>query len=246
MKSKKEEEPLAFKEVVNSQFWLELGKELLEKAPERIRASSERFEKLIIWLWGIFTPLLGLSTTGLAIFSKIHFEWYLQLIIFTPSLTLILAYWFATRASSNQIISFYYNVADKIESGYLEGITQQVKEYSRAKFWTGISCVLIPISFVLASLGQKENMTLEASYRKEKRQIVVSGKTIDKKEIILSINGDTEKIEADDFRFYREYKLTEEEAKQKEIEIFYEYKEDGRTLRLVKVLKLVEEKKENK
>ena len=55
------EEKPKFRSHLNEGYWFDVGKRLVDGAETNLNTSAEKFEKLILWFWGIYTTIVGLA-----------------------------------------------------------------------------------------------------------------------------------------------------------------------------------------
>lgn len=142
---------------VNDEYWFAKLREMLDEAPERINTSSENFEKLIIWLWGIYTTLLGLGSGAAKIlWNQSYSGKYLWLLV-APSVLLLIAYWLATKARSSVVLKIKeHRAAGLIKKNYLKSLVIKNHFYFAAQVLTLLSCLSIPITIWLSNQPEKK------------------------------------------------------------------------------------------
>lgn len=156
------------------QFWTETAKRLITEPDVQITESASKQERLILWLWGIYTPVIGFGSIGLSYFTASSFSPLLKIIFFTPCITLIIAYFCSVMAqSSEKLNSFNMDNPADIEQKFKDAIQKKESKYNIAQNLILFSIAFITISFFLIALQNKPKPKNEfkAVWQKEKIHI---------------------------------------------------------------------------
>lgn len=234
----KKEKP---KPLTDDFYWFQVAKDLVDKGPERIGESAGKFEELLKWLWGIYTPLIGLGGSALAIYLNVQYTFFTILLLVLPSFLLLLGYWAATMAKSAVVVSFEQNEIASIKNAYNQTVEVRRHYYQLAQLFTLFACTLIPIAILISHAGQKSKINFTASLHSNQKCIILSGEFPGKEEVKISyLNKSSEPIKTfgKSSFIYKEICLNEEELKNSSIEVYAEYTEDDGKIRIVREIKI--------
>ncbi len=187
---------------ITPQFWFDLSKNLVEGVPEKINSSVEQFEKLTIWLWGIYTPLVGIGTSAVGILGNFFPSVWTMLLILIPCFSLLFSYWFLSKARSSVIVSFHADDYFNIKQEYENMIKTKNFYFSLAQKITLVTCALIPISIFSYYLDKivffaKPNFVVKVLEEPKKVSVSISGffPLVDEEELIhLKVTADEKEI----------------------------------------------------
>lgn len=123
-KAPAEEKP-KYRSHLHEGYWFDVGKRLIDDSEVNINNSAEKFEKLILWFWGVYTSIVGLGAGGFTVFlgKSISIGTLIGLII--PSVILLIAYWLTTAASTSAIVSFEHRSPDSIREAFMDGLKEK-------------------------------------------------------------------------------------------------------------------------
>lgn len=154
---KKELEPLEYKPTINDGFWYDIGKDLVSGLPEKINISAEKFEKLILWLWGIYTPLIGIGAGGLTLLQQNLPSMMVMFLLILPCIVLLFSYWLVVRAQTSVFVSFDPRSPTEIENKYSWIVYEKGKYFSLSRWVTLVACTLIPIAMLSHYFDRKQS-----------------------------------------------------------------------------------------
>lgn len=197
---------------INGGFWYGIAKELSSNLPEKIDSMSERLEKFILWLWGVYTPIIGIGSTGLVLLGKTLPVWYASIVILAPCISLIFAYYYIVRAREVVVDKYNPDSPEKIKEFYDNICVQKRKNYSIAHKITTFTCaILIPFGLLLANVKNNPNSIefySEVTTSKDNKKLVtlyVSGdfevKDVNKKLLIKLLDENQKPIEGIEIRY---------------------------------------------
>lgn len=132
-------------------YWFDLGKKLVDEAETNINASSEKFEKLILWFWGVYTSIVGLGAGGFTIILGKSISILTLAGLVLPSVILLVAYWLTTAASTSAIVEFEHRSPDSIRDAFMDGMKIKGRFYNLARIFAFIACLAIPLTIFLAN-----------------------------------------------------------------------------------------------
>lgn len=179
--SSTEKSNLGHKPQVHDGFWYEKSKQFIEDSDKKTIASAEKLEKLILWLWGIYTSIIGLGAGGLSAFAKIEIHWIAIFIFLLPSILLLWAYWFVTMSMSIVPSNFDPRDVVGIKKAYKDATIEKTKRYNCAKYTTLFACGLIPILIFSTAVLNSYKVDFQA------HKSSIPSKP---EKTIISINGD--------------------------------------------------------
>lgn len=233
----KKEKP---KPLINDFYWFEVAKDLIDKAPEHINDSADKFKDLILWLWGIYTPIIGLGSSALSLFSKTSYSTTAIGLLVLPSIVLLFAYWAATKARSSANVKFEPRSPEDIERAYFEGLKEKNKYYRLSQILAGISCALIPIAIMTANVSKSDEIKFKTAVAE--KSILVSGKFPNQNQVTVFLDKRNlgQRILIDNI-LQANIELTEEELNRlgsaEGLEVFAEYTSDDMIFRIGNRLK---------
>lgn len=200
-KTSQEEKP-KYRSHLHEGYWFDVGKRLVDDSEVNINNSAEKFEKLILWFWGIYTSIVGLGAGGFTVFlgKSISIGTLVGMIL--PSVILLIAYWLTTAASTSAIVSFEHRSPDSIREAFMDGLKEKGRYYNLARIFAFLACLVIPMTIFIAnrvqsgdfevlrvkSAGDNYNISLSGNVPKGSRyelSIFSEGKTI-------SLKGETD------------------------------------------------------
>jgi hypothetical protein len=147
-----EDDPMP-KPTVDHQYWFDFSKKLLDGAIERRDDAADRLQKLVVWLWGIYT---GAAAIGFTL-AKNKLSPELTLLVGSASVALIGVYWITVWVRNPEIVVFDPRSPDDIEAAYEDLL--KVKQ-TRLKWGLGLSLVaaaLVATSLLVVSLPRNDN-----------------------------------------------------------------------------------------
>lgn len=181
--------PIKVKPLINDAYWFQVAKNLVDDSYNQINRSAERFEKLILWLWGIYTPLVGLGASGVHLLSRVNYNLFSIILLVVPSIVLLFAYWFTTKASSSVLMKIKdHRSPEMIKEAFNDSLKKKGFDYLIAQILAGIACALIPIALLVSHIQMKQEIQFSAKLDESKRYVMVNGFFPDKEKVRISIN----------------------------------------------------------
>ncbi|MDX1958346.1 MAG: hypothetical protein SFU98_07220 [Leptospiraceae bacterium] len=174
-KTSQEEKP-KYRSHLHEGYWFEVGKRLVDNSELNINTSAEKFEKLILWFWGVYTSIVGLGAGGFTIFLGKSISIITLVGMILPSVILLIAYWLTTAASTSAIVSFEHRSPDSIREAFMEGLREKGRYYNLARIFAFLACLFIPVTIFLANRvqsGDFEVLRIKSSL--EQYSITLSG-----------------------------------------------------------------------
>ena len=139
------------KPIVDDQFWFELSKEIVKNAPDKQNEAGAKLQTLIVWLWGIYTA--G-ATVGISL-SKTSYSLPTILLIASPSIVLIVAYWVAVWVQMPINAKFDPRIPKDIMRAYLKGVKTKSWRLAIALSLSLIAASLVSSALIAASLSKQ-------------------------------------------------------------------------------------------
>lgn len=181
---------------LNDAYWFSIAKDMVSGAHDRLDKSIDSFEKLILWLWGIYTPLIGI---GAGVINALQPQQQLSttsLIVFLlPSLTLLVSYWLTTKAKSSTTVKFDHRVVDQIKSEFNFSLATKNYYFTRAKVLILVSFLLFPVALFVYHYPDKNGQQTVYTMDVKKSaintgiyRITISANLPREKEITLTIS----------------------------------------------------------
>ena len=237
MEAQNQDKPNKPKPTISDSYWFDVSKDLVDKAPDRINTSAASFEKLILWLWGIYTPVIGLGTTSLTIFSKVDYSKLTISLLVIPSFFLLIAYWMATKAQSSFLMEFEPRSPDSIRDAFMFSLKEKGKYYKYSQLLALVSCAFIPMAILLSNISKEDKVELFIELNKETpNRVEISGRFPGKQEVNLLINSDNvRKVKLIDSKLQTSLDLNDDSAKPLEVSV--EWQDGDLKQRLTRTLK---------
>lgn len=225
------------KPLINDFYWFEISKDLVDKAPDRINDSSQRFEKLILWLWGTYTPIIGLGSGGLALLNKVDYSKFTISLLLMPCFVLLIAYWLATKAQSSFRMEFEPRSPDSIRDAYMFSLQEKGRYYRWSQLLTLAACAFVPLAILLSNISKEDKVEVSIELNKEiPNQIEISGKIPGKQEVDILINSENKrKIKLIDSKFNTF--VDSRDYNEKRLEVSIEWLDGELKQRLTRTLK---------
>jgi hypothetical protein len=145
------EEKPKYRSHLHEGYWFDLAKRLVDESETSINASSEKFEKLILWFWGVYTSIVGLGAGGFTVFLGKSISTLTLIGLILPSVILLIAYWLTTAASTSTIVEFEHRSPDSIRYAFMEGLKVKGRFYNLARIFAFLACLSIPFTIFLAN-----------------------------------------------------------------------------------------------
>jgi hypothetical protein len=163
-----------YSSLLHDGFWYDKAKELVDKAPDNINESAGKFETLVLWLWGIYTTIVGLGAGGLTVFAGMQISNLTLAGLISPSLVLLVSYWLTTAAKTTAIVKFEHRSPEDIRNKYNQAIEVKSRYYKLARLTTLLACALIPVTIFIGNKVKSADSELFVAYEKSKEGIELS------------------------------------------------------------------------
>ncbi|MCB1176481.1 MAG: hypothetical protein KDK36_02775 [Leptospiraceae bacterium] len=235
-RTKKEETPIPeenkilYRSHLHEGYWFDLAKKIMDESEDNINNSAKNFEKLILWVWGVYTSIVGLGAGGFTAFLGKSISTLTLVGLILPSVILLLAYWLTTAASSSAIVEFEHRSPDSIRDAFLDGLKEKMFYYKSAKLAALIACFLIPLTIYIANRVPSGSLEILSQKKNGDRiDLMVSGMVPESKDFTLSIKepvGYTPITKKTDSGHFAEKISIPSESSKVTIQLFWKDSED--------------------
>lgn len=161
------------KPTIDHQYWFDFSKKLTENAIPLRESAAEGMQKLVIWLWGIYTAV---AAVGFALSGK-QLEFWPTLIIAIPSGLLIIVYWGAVWVQMPKRVNFDYRDPEDIQKAYSVIVETKDRRLAITTFMSVAAAIMVSVGLVVASVSKIPNFsvpTFQASLEPENNGTTVS------------------------------------------------------------------------
>lgn len=195
--------------LVDDAYYYNYGKDLFDNTLPRLNTTAEKLEKFILWLWGIYTPVIGLGSGFVQFFTNIKFSYLVYGLLLVPVFLLMLAYRFSLRVQSSWTGYFDPNSPGTVFDFHENSINFKEFNLKVTNFFVYLSILAIPLALFLALSNIKPpdakiewdfQTKLTYDTKLDKTRITINGKIPEKLayKIILK-SGTSEKLEEFEF-----------------------------------------------
>jgi len=157
-------------DIANDAFWLLYGKTAIEKSINSRNEAAEKLEKMVLWLWAIYTASFTIGTT----INAINAPTPVLILLSLPIITLIITYWMCTWTRMPIAASFDPRIPSEIKEGYNKGLKVKIMRFRWTLFSTLISAITLSAALFSLSFVEKKNAVSMEAFIKD-NAIVVSG-----------------------------------------------------------------------
>jgi hypothetical protein len=138
-------------------YWFAQSKQMVERAISSRNEQAGKFATWLGWLWTIYTA--G-TTVGLTL-GKTKYSFGATLLIASPSLILIIAYWQAVQAQTPTHTDFDLRSPTEIQEAYNRSVKQKEELLKLARRWSFAAAFAIGIAMVAASWAKPVEKPME-------------------------------------------------------------------------------------
>lgn len=145
---------------VDDAFWFDYSKKLIENAIERRDQAAAKLQKLVLWLWGIYT---GSAAIGFSLSEK-DLSLGVTLLVASASASLIAVYWGTFWVQMPiRTDSFDPRSPDEISSAYLSSLEKKDSRLKLTLVLSIIAAVMVSVSLLATSVSDKVSQTTSLS-----------------------------------------------------------------------------------
>lgn len=150
---------------VDDAFWFDYSKKLVENAIERRDQAAGKLQKLVLWLWGIYT---GSAAIGFSLSEK-DLSLEVTLLVASASASLIAVYWGTFWVQMPiRTDSFDPRSPDEISSAYLSSLVNKDLRLKVTLVLSIIAAVMVSVSLLATSVSDKKSHTTSLNALLEK------------------------------------------------------------------------------
>src|ERR1044071_644190 len=125
-------DPQTISPAIDDAYWFAYSKEIIEKSVGTLNDQAAKLQNLIGWLWGIYTASAAVGLT----LAKASYPVLPTVLIASPSLILVFAYWSAVDAQRGVDVEFDPRSPTEIKQAYLYTVGQKKKRFTKARCWS--------------------------------------------------------------------------------------------------------------
>lgn len=172
--------------IVDENFWINLGAEHVYLSEQRMQESADRLQKAIVWVFGIYSSI----TFGSVLWSKKE-DWdVFALILFGIAFVfLILSYWQITMATFHSAKLIHISAAADIKGEYGNSIIKFTKNFKYALILSTVGVVLYCVALII----QFASPSIDRLFNTSPKTKLNSG-TIDSLNVITKLSVTEHKI----------------------------------------------------
>jgi len=149
----------AIKPKIDDQYWFNYSETLVSNAQTKREKAAETLQKLVVWLWGIYTAS---AAVGFALAEKALPLWQ-TLLIASASASLIAVYWGTVWIQMPILVEFDPRSPTEISGAHKIGLDKKDKRLRLTVFLSILAAILVSLSIIFASVG-KEHKILELGF----------------------------------------------------------------------------------
>ena len=137
--------------IVNDQFWFEFSKKMVEIGQSKRDDAAAKLQTMIGWFWGIYTA--G-AAVGISL-SQTSYSLPIILLIASPSIVLIAAYWVSVWVQMPVEVQFDPRIPNDIKNAYIKGINIKGRKLTAAIALSASAAILVSTALIASSLSKK-------------------------------------------------------------------------------------------
>ena len=136
---------------VDDQFWFDISKQIVEGALTRRDEAAAKLQKLIAWLWAIYTASAALGLT----LTKAAYPPAVIALIVAPSPVLVLAYVLAVFVEMPRTVQFDARAPRQIEREYHTTLLKKASRLRWSLAATSLAAALVSVAIIAASVSKQ-------------------------------------------------------------------------------------------
>ncbi|MGB7292165.1 MAG: hypothetical protein WBD99_08335 [Thermodesulfobacteriota bacterium] len=136
---------------VDDQYWFELSKKIVESGTSSRNEAAAILQTMIVFFWGIYTAS---ATVGIAL-SETSYSLPIILMIASPSIVLIAAYWVAVWVQMPVQAQFDPRIPKQIKEAYIKGVNTKSRRLAAALALSLIAAILVSSALIAASVSKQ-------------------------------------------------------------------------------------------
>ncbi|MFL5381771.1 MAG: hypothetical protein ACJ8GN_04585 [Longimicrobiaceae bacterium] len=147
---------------IGHQYWFDFSRTLVDGAISRRELAAEALQKLVIWIWGVYTAA---ASVGFALSGK-ELTLPATVLIALPSALLILVYWGTVWVQMPRLVAFDPRVPDEIEQAHRKIVEAKERRLMLTLLLSVVTAAMVSLGLVVASVGRAPRFT-PPSFRAE-------------------------------------------------------------------------------
>jgi len=140
---------------VDHQYWFDYSKKLIDDALEKRNEAAAALQKLVLWLWGIYT---GATAIGFALSEK-SLALGPTLWIVSASAALILVYWATVWVQMPVTQSFDPRSPTQIRAAHADAVARKRTRLFATLALALVAAVLVAVAIAVAAVAEPEPET---------------------------------------------------------------------------------------
>lgn len=132
---------------IDDQYWFEFSKTLLDSAVSRREKAADTLQKLVVWLWGIYTAS---ATVGFSLSGK-ELDAMATALVAAASVALILVYWGTVWIQIPELVSFDPRSPTEIKEAFNGIVRNRNRKLVATLIGSIIAAILVSIALMVAS-----------------------------------------------------------------------------------------------
>ncbi len=164
------------KPFIDHAYWFDYSRKLIDGAQSRREAAAAAIQKLVIWLWGIYTAsaAIGFSLSG----KELSF--WPAIIIAAASGALILVYWGTVWVQVPVTHGFDPRSPTEIEAAYNSAVKTKSFRLSVTLFGSVVAAIMVSLALMVASVSKPvkndySDITTSTEEQNGKRFLSITG-----------------------------------------------------------------------
>lgn len=137
---------------VNDSYWFDYSKKFVDGAVERRDKAAEVLQKLVLWLWGIYTASAAI---GFGLAGK-ELDFWPTILIAAASGLLILVYWCTVWVQIPKAYGFDPRSPTEIEETHSRIVLSKSRRLTFTLFMSVVAAVFVSIAIVVASVSKSQ------------------------------------------------------------------------------------------
>ncbi len=138
---------------VDHAYWFEYSKNLLDAAQNKREAAAAAIQKLVVWLWGIYTASAAI---GFALSGK-ELSFWPAIIIAAASGALIIVYWGTVWVQVPITVNFDPRSPTEIKEAYNKTVKEKSFRLSITLLGSVIAAIMVSLALIVASVSKPLN-----------------------------------------------------------------------------------------
>lgn len=135
---------------VDHAYWFEYSKNLLDGAQNKREAAAAAIQKLVVWLWGIYTASAAIGFT----LSGKELSFWPAIIIAAASGALIIVYWGTVWVQVPITVNFDPRSPTEIKEAYNKAVKEKSFRLSMTLLGSVVAAIMVSVALIVASVSK--------------------------------------------------------------------------------------------